>query len=53
VRGDRRFCNLGLAVFRWRFGPSCEAFSVDVPHKKNPVVGTLSALLVTVAGFFE
>ena len=34
VRGDQRFCNLGLAVFRWRFGPSREAFSVDVPHKK-------------------
>ena len=28
--------NLGLAVFRWRFGPLREAFSVDVLHKKRP-----------------
>ena len=41
VRGDRRFCNLGLAVVRWRFGPLLEAFSVDVPHKKDPSGGNL------------
>ena len=26
--------NLGLAVFRWRFGPLCEAFFGDLPPKK-------------------
>jgi len=33
--------NLDLAVVRWRFGPSREAFSVDVPHKKDPSGGSL------------
>ena len=33
--------NLSLAVVRWIFGPSREAFSVYVPHKKCPFVGTL------------
>jgi hypothetical protein len=28
-----------LAVFRWIFGPSREAFSEDVPHKKCSFCG--------------
>ena len=33
IRGKR------LAVFRWIFGPSREAFSEDVPHKKCSFCG--------------
>ena len=57
VRVPSAILNLGLAVFRWIFGPSREAFSVDVPHKKcsfcgNPGGGppTITLLIYTLLG---
>ena len=53
VSVHRRFSNLGLAVVRWIFGPSREAFSEEVPQKKILFAGTLGVdpLPLGIVGF--